>query len=125
MPNTSPAAVSLNASPATSRNTLEAVAPSAIRTPISAVRRVTMYASTPYSPITATTGQRRPCSSFAAAMPSAAEIAVEAWPAPKASCSLSVRQRKGASPPALRIVENCSRRPVTTASCPLRAKGHR
>ena len=44
-------------------------------------------------------------------MPSAAEIAVVAWPAPKASCSLSSRERKPERPPSWRIVSKRSRRP--------------
>ena len=49
----------------------------------------------------------------AAAKPAAAEIAVPAWPPPKASYGLSARSRKGASPPCLRIVSSRARRPVT------------
>jgi hypothetical protein len=51
------------------------------------------------SPMTATTSKSSPFRSRAAAMPSAAEIEVAAWPAPKTSYSDSLRLRKPDGPP--------------------------
>ena len=48
----------------------------------------------------------------ATAMPKAAEMLLEAWPQAKVSYSLSKGEGKGRMPPSLRLVLNCSRRPV-------------
>ena len=62
--------------------------------------------------MTATTLLVPPFWSRAAAKPSAAEIEVEAWAAPKGSYSLSDRLVKPDSPPPWRRVRMRSRRPV-------------
>ena len=64
------------------------------------------------SPTTATTLCCSPFRSRAVAIPSAADIAVPAWPAPKWSCSLSLRLRKPEIPSRCRRVGNGSSRPV-------------
>jgi hypothetical protein len=64
------------------------------------------------SPTTATTLFLSPLRSRAVAMPSAADIAVPACPAPKWSCGLSSRFRKPETPPLVRSVGNASLRPV-------------
>ena len=47
-------------------------------------------------------------------MPSAADIAVPAWPAPNWSCSLSLRLRKPEIPSFCRSVGKASFRPVSS-----------
>lgn len=81
------------------------------------------------SPITATTclgpllpdaaGQSpaRPSRCAATAMPKAAEMELEAWPQVNVSYSLSMGVGKGQMPCSLRLVQNCSRRPVSIL-CP-------
>ena len=64
------------------------------------------------SPITAITSRFSPLRADAAAMPSAAEIEVEACPVPNASYSLSLMLGKPLNPFSLRFVRNRSRRPV-------------
>ena len=66
------------------------------------------------SPTTATTLWSSPLRSRAVAMPSAADMAVPAWPAPNWSCSLSVRLRKPEMPSVWRSVGNASLRPVSS-----------
>ena len=66
------------------------------------------------SPTTATTLCASPRRSRAVAMPSAADIAVPAWPAPKWSCALSDRLRKPEIPSRWRRVGNGSFRPVSS-----------
>jgi hypothetical protein len=66
------------------------------------------------SPTTATTLKCSPERSRAVAMPSAADMAVPAWPAPKWSCGLSSRRRKPEMPPAVRSVGKRSFRPVSS-----------
>ncbi len=74
------------------------------------------------SPTMATTLWSSPRRSRAVAMPSAADIAVPAWPAPNWSCSLSLRLRKPEMPSHCRRVGNDSLRPVSSfqayAWCP-------
>jgi hypothetical protein len=60
----------------------------------------------------ATTLKSSPERSRPTAMPKAAEIAVEACPAPKVSNSLSVRLRKPEIPPSCRSVSMRASRPV-------------
>ncbi|CCZ37897.1 uncharacterized protein BN707_01789 [Bacteroides fragilis CAG:558] len=70
------------------------------------------------SPITATTWRSRsPFRSAATAMPSAAEMELEACPQVNVSYSLSSGEGKGRIPPSLRLVEKASRRPVSIL-CP-------
>ena len=64
------------------------------------------------SPITAITLKSSPARSRAVAMPSAAEIEVELWAAPKASYSLSARLVKPDRPPGWRSVRMRARRAV-------------
>ena len=64
------------------------------------------------SPITAMTRASFFKSSFAASKPTAAEIEVDACPAPKLSYSLSEIFGKPEIPPSCLIVEKCSARPV-------------
>ena len=64
------------------------------------------------SPMTATTLLSPPSRSRATAMPSAAEIEVDACAAPNGSYSLSARRVKPESPPGWRSVRMRSRRPV-------------
>jgi len=64
------------------------------------------------SPITATARCADPVWWKASAMPSAAEIEVLEWPAPKASYSLSARRGKPAMPPPWRRPVIAARRPV-------------
>ena len=66
------------------------------------------------SPKTQTTFSSLPSRSRAAAMPSAADMAVPACPAPKLSCSLSVRSAKPFSPSVVRMLRNRSFRPVSS-----------
>jgi hypothetical protein len=65
------------------------------------------------SPMIATTVSSPPIRSRAWAMPSAAEIDVDAWPAPKTSYSDSLRIAKPLRPPPLRIVMMRLARPVS------------
>ena len=71
------------------------------------------------SPITATTLRRGDSffSSDATAIPNAAEIEFEAWPAANVSYSLSLGLGKPLNPPNLRLPTNLSRRPVNNL-CP-------
>ena len=64
------------------------------------------------SPRIATTLSSSPLMSRAAAMPSAAEMAVAAWPAPNVSYGLSVRLRKPETPLSCRSVSIPALRPV-------------
>ena len=64
------------------------------------------------SPMTATTVSSPPVRSRAWAIPSAAETAVLAWPAPNGSYSDSLRIANPEIPPPVRIVPKRSRRPV-------------
>lgn len=64
------------------------------------------------SPITAIELRSSPCSSVPTAIPSAAEIDVDEWPAPNLSYSDSFRFAKPDSPPDLRSVCIRCRRPV-------------
>ena len=68
---------------------------------------IASYASPPVrapSPMIPTIVSVRPARSRAVAIPSAAEIDVEAWPAPKASYSDSLRIAKPLTPPPWRSV---------------------
>ena len=62
----------------------------------------------------ATIVSRRPARSRAVAIPSAAEIDVDAWPAPKASNSDSLRIEKPLIPPPWRSVPNRAARPESS-----------
>ena len=76
---------------------------------------IASYARPPVSapsPITATTVSSLPARSRAVAMPSAAEMDVDAWPAPNASNSDSVRIANPLMPPPWRKVANRLARPV-------------
>ena len=64
------------------------------------------------SPTTATTCHDSPLRSRAAAMPTAEESAVPAWPVWNQSCGLSCGLGNPDTPPNLRSVPNASRRPV-------------
>ena len=66
------------------------------------------------SPTMATTLLSPPRRSRAMAMPSAADMAVPAWPAPNWSCALSERLRKPESPPVWRRLGNSALRPVSS-----------
>ena len=77
---------------------------------------IASYARPPVSapsPMTATTVSFPPRKSRAVAMPSAAEIDVEAWPAPNGSYSDSLRIAKPETPPPWRSVSMRSARPVS------------
>ena len=69
------------------------------------------------SPMTATTWRFCLESLAAIAMPKAAEMELEAWPQVNVSYSLSKGEGKGRMPCSLRLVQNCSRRPVSIL-CP-------
>ena len=62
--------------------------------------------------MTATIVSSVPARSRARIIPSAAEIDVDAWPAPNTSYADSLRMAKPERPPPLRIVWIRSRRPV-------------
>jgi hypothetical protein len=66
------------------------------------------------SPITAATLKVSPRRSRPAAMPSAAEMLVAAWPAPNASYALSERFRKPLTPSSWRSVSMPVLRPVSS-----------
>ena len=83
-----------------------------LRAPALFMASYAMPADMAPSPITAMTLCFLPSRSRATAMPSAAEIDVEEWAAPKGSYSLSARLVNPDRPPPWRSVRMRSRRPV-------------